>query len=54
MFGADKFQEMEERFSDCVLNDRPLRYPAEEAALNMHTIEALYRSAHNGEKPVTL
>lgn len=52
--GADEYQEMVEHFSDCVLNDLPLRYPAEEAALNMRTIEALYRSARDGGKPVVL
>ena len=52
--GADEYREMVEHFSDCVLNDRPLRYPAEEAALNMRTIQALYRSARDGGKPVVL
>jgi predicted dehydrogenase len=52
--GADEYQVMVEHFADCVLNDRPLRYPAEEAALNMKTIEALYRSARAGGAPVRL
>ena len=43
--GADQYQLMVEHFADCVLNDRPLRYTAEEAALNMRVIEALYESA---------
>ena len=43
--GADEYQLMVEHFADCVLNDRPLRYTAEEAALNMRVIEALYESA---------
>jgi predicted dehydrogenase len=48
--GADEYQLMVEHFADCVLNDRPLRYTAEEAALNMRVIEALYESARrNGE-----
>jgi hypothetical protein len=37
-----------------VLNDRPFMYPAEEAAFNMRTIQALYRSAREGGRPVTL
>lgn len=52
--GADEYQLMVEHFADSVLHDRPLRYPAEEAALNMRTIEALYRSARDGGGPVTL
>ena len=36
---------MVEPFADCVLNDGPLRYTAEEAARNMTVIEALYESA---------
>jgi len=52
--GADEYQVMVEHFADAVLNDRPLRYPAEEAALNMRTIEALYRSAKSGGAPVQL
>ena len=43
--GADEYLLMVEHFADCVLNDRPLRYTAEEAALNMRVIEALYESA---------
>ena len=43
--GTDEYQLMVEHFADCVLNDRPLRYTAEEAALNMRVIEALYESA---------
>jgi len=43
--GADEYKLMVEHFADCVLNDRPLRYTAEEAALNMKVIEALYESA---------
>jgi len=43
--GADEYRLMVEHFADCVLNDRPLRYGAEEAALNMRVIEALYESA---------
>jgi xylose dehydrogenase (NAD/NADP) len=43
--GADEYQLMVEHFAECVLNDSPLRYSAEEAALNMRVIEALYESA---------
>lgn len=46
--GADEYQLMVEHFADAVLHDRPLRYEASEAAGNMRTIEALYRSARNG------
>ena len=45
--GVDEYQLMVEHFADCVLNDRPLRYSASEAALNMKVIEALYESARN-------
>jgi predicted dehydrogenase len=43
--GADEYRLMVEHFADCVLNDRPVRFSAEEAALNMRVIEALYQSA---------
>jgi predicted dehydrogenase len=52
--GVDEYRLMVEHFADCVLYDRPPRYTAEEAALNMHVIEALYRSARSGGKPVQL
>jgi predicted dehydrogenase len=45
---------MVEHFADCVLYDRPVRYPPAEAAANMRTIEALYRSARNGGRPETV
>ena len=45
--GADEYRLMVEHFADCALNDRPLRYTAGEAALNMKVIEALYESARN-------
>lgn len=50
--GVDEYRLMVEHFADCVLNDRPPRYSAAEAALNMRVIEALYRSARSGGKPV--
>lgn len=49
--GADEYQLMVEHFADCVLHDRPLRYDVAEAAANMRTIEALYRSARAGGAP---
>ncbi|MEE2898929.1 MAG: Gfo/Idh/MocA family oxidoreductase [Gemmatimonadota bacterium] len=52
--GADEYQLMVEHFADCVLGGHPLEYTADEAALNMRTIEALYRSARDGGVPVEL
>jgi D-xylose 1-dehydrogenase (NADP+, D-xylono-1,5-lactone-forming) len=52
--GADEYRLMVEHFTDCVLHDRPLRYSAAEAGLNMKAIEALYRSARNGGGPVAV
>ena len=49
--GVDEYELMVEHFADCVLNDRPVRYPISEAAANMRTIEALYRSARNKGSP---
>lgn len=51
--GADEYQLMVEHFADCVLDGTPPRYSAHEAAANMRVIEALYRSAREGE-PVPL
>jgi predicted dehydrogenase len=39
---------MVEHFADCIARDEEPRYPAREAAGNLRTIEALYRSARNG------
>jgi len=50
--GADEYRLMVEHFGDSVLLDQPLRYPASEAAANMAVIEALYRSARDGGRPV--
>jgi predicted dehydrogenase len=50
--GADEYQLMVEHFADCVLHGGPLRYTAEEAALNMRVMESLYRSARKGGAPV--
>ena len=52
--GTDEYRLMVEHFTDCVLHNRPLRYPAEDAIANMHAIDALYRSAMNGGKPEKL
>ncbi|MGQ9598910.1 MAG: Gfo/Idh/MocA family protein [Anaerolineae bacterium] len=49
--GVDEYQLMVEHFADCVLHDRPVRYPPGEAAANMRVIEALYRSARNDGRP---
>jgi predicted dehydrogenase len=50
--GTDEYREMVEHFADAILHDRPLRYPLAEAAANMRVIEALYRSARDGGRPV--
>ena len=52
--GVDEYRLMVEHFADSVLHDRPVRYPAAEAAANMVVIEALYRSARKGGAPVLL
>ncbi len=50
--GDDEYRLMVEHFADCALNDRPLRYAADEAALNMRVIAALYESARRGGEVV--
>ena len=52
--GADEYQLMVEHFADAALNDGPLRYTGAEAASNLRVIEALYASARNGGRPVSL
>ena len=52
--GVDEYRLMVEHFASCVLKDAPLRYPPAEAAANMRTIEALYRSARHQGKPENL
>jgi predicted dehydrogenase len=49
--GVDEYRCMIEHVGDCVLERRSPCYEAEEAALNMRVIEALYRSAHDGGRP---
>ena len=52
--GIDEYQLMVEHFAACVRGQATLRYPPAEAAANMRTIEALYRSARNGGRPETV
>lgn len=52
--GVDEYQVMVEHFAACVLSGAPVRYPPAEAAANMRTIEALYRSARDGGRPQSL
>ena len=49
--GVDEYQLMAEHFADCVHTGKPVRYAPAEAAANMRTIEALYRSARGGGQP---
>jgi predicted dehydrogenase len=49
--GADEYQLMVEHFAACVRGQAAPRYTPAEAAANMRTIEALYRSARNGGRP---
>ena len=46
--GCDEYQIMVDHFAECVLEHKPLRYSAVEAAKNMRVIELLYQSARNG------
>ncbi len=52
--GVDEYRCMVEHFADCVLSDARPRYSADEAALNMRVIEALYGSVRNGGRPVAI
>ena len=52
--GVDEYRLMVEHFADCVLQNRPPRYSAGEAAANMRVIEALFRSARRGGQPEAL
>lgn len=49
--GADEYRLMVEHFAGAVLEGREVRYPASEAAANLRSIEALYRSARNNGRP---
>ena len=52
--GVDEYRLMVEHFADCVLHDRPVRYDAREAVRTLHVIEALYRSARSGGRPMSV
>lgn len=52
--GVDEYQCMVEHFADCVLDGNQPRYSAEEAALNMRVLEALYHSVRNGGRPTAI
>jgi predicted dehydrogenase len=52
--GANEYQLMVEDFADCVLQNRPPRYSAAEAAANMRVIDTLYHSARQGGCPEAL
>ena len=52
--GVDEYQCMVEHFADCVLGGSQPRYAADEAALNMRVIEALYESVRNGGRPAAV
>lgn len=52
--GTDQYRCMVEHFADCALNGVSPRYSGREAALNMRTIEALYRSVRSGGKTVSV
>ncbi len=52
--GADEYQLMVEDFVDCVTQNKPFRYEADEAAANMRVIETLYHSARQGGCPEAL
>jgi D-xylose 1-dehydrogenase (NADP+, D-xylono-1,5-lactone-forming) len=52
--GDDEYRLMVEHFADCALHDRPVRFSANEAGLNMRAIEALYRSSKDGGRPTTM
>jgi len=52
--GVDEYQCMVEHFADCVLQGTNPRYSADEAALNMRVIEALYESVRNGGQLVSV
>ena len=52
--GDDESRLMVEHFADCILHGKEPRYTAAEAAANMRTIEALYRSARGGGGSVAL
>jgi predicted dehydrogenase len=52
--GADEYRLMVEHFADAVLQETPVRYGPDEAEANLRVIEALYASARDGGRPVSL
>ena len=50
---ADMFALMVEHFGECVLDGKPLRYPAADAEKNMRVIDAAFESARTG-RPVKI
>jgi xylose dehydrogenase (NAD/NADP) len=46
--GVDQYALEAEEFAACLLEGRPLRYPAEDAVANMRVVDALRRSAQAG------
>ncbi len=52
--GAHQYRLMGEHFADCVLQGRQPRYGALEAAANLAALEALYKSAREGGRPVAV
>ncbi len=46
--GVDQYALEAEEFAACLLEGRPLRYPAEDAVANMRAVDALRRSALAG------
>ncbi len=46
---VDQYTLMSEHFADCVLNNKPLRYPPSEARAQMRVLDALYQSASTGK-----
>jgi predicted dehydrogenase len=51
---SDQYRLMVEHFADCVLHDRPVRFPPADARANLAAIEALYASAKAGGRPIRL
>ena len=52
--GVDEYLCMVDHFNDCVINGNEPKYAADEAALNMRVIEALYESVRSGGNTVTI
>ncbi len=52
--GVDEYRLMVEHFADAVLEGTQVRYGPDEAEANLRVIEALYASARDGGRPVSL